>query len=684
MKCSNCGEELNDGTVFCPHCGAKVEAQENVAQEPIPEENEPIVENVVQQESAPIVEEPVAAPVQEPAAAQPVFEQPVQQPIQQNVQQTVQQPVYEQPVAQAAPQAEVKTETKAKDKRPSVFTLVGIVAAVLVVGIIACIALFGSKSPEKIYKGLIKDALSNSIAGEAVTSNTGNIKTGVTISTNMDDFEDELDGINADVNLQYDRAKKQAVIFANVTKGTSKYLNLKAMADLTEKYAVIGEDNLYNKLVKVDLPEEVDEYLENYLGKDYTFEVDAKNQKTIANKIYAAIEKYTKKEWFTKETLTTEIDGKNKKVTDNCLKITGPELAELMKNVVTDLRMDNGYLNCFRNRDTVVSSLDQVEDMAENLDDEDMIYTVHLYTAGNKFMGLAMVQRDDYYGDEDIIEIVKKSDKQYEIDIEQNYYGEVEVVETILIDINKDSKKDKDYTITLKNEYDEEMKVNITLSQEYGKNIELLDASSAVKYEDLSEDDLEELYENLQDSDLYDLIEPVLGTSVSTGDGRSLPKGVTVGANQNYVMSYDDDVVIFNVPNSLENSYTGRSFISYNKEDRNGGYASIDVTISYDDIESYEDELEDYLERIQNDDYYKDAKLTDPETIKVGDRTFYMRELTYKYSDLDGEVRHYKHYYTKINDDYIYTVEIKDEDDQLVTNSEIEKLLTIDVVLADD
>lgn len=678
MKCSNCGEELNDGSVFCPHCGAKVEAQENVAQEPIQEVNEPVVENVVQQESAPIVEEPVAAPVQEPVATQPVYEQTVQQP----VQQTVQQPVSEQPVAQATPQAEVKTETKAKDKRPSIFTLIGIVAAVIVVGIIACVALFGSKSPEKIYKGIIKNALS-SIHGEAATSNTGNIKTGITISTNMDDFEDELDGINADVNVQYDRAKKQAVIFANVTKGTSKYLNAKAMADLTEKYAIIGEDNLYSKLVKVDLPENVDEYLENYLGKDYTFEVDAKNQKTIANKIYSAIEKYTKKEWFTKETLTTEIDGKNKKVTDNCLKITGPELAELIKNVATDLRMDNGYLNCFRNRDTVVNSLDQVEDMADNLDDEDMIYTVHLYTSGNKFMGLAMVKRDDYYGDEDIIEIVKKSDKQYEIDIEQNYNGKLEVVETIIIDINKDSKKDKDFTITAKNDYDEEMKVNITLSQEYGKSIELLDATSAVKYEDLSEDDLQEIYDNLQDSDLYDLIGPVLSSSSNSNDGRRLPKGVTIGANQNYLITYDDVVIIFNVPNSLESSYEGTSIISYNKNDRTGAYSNVNLSYSYQDVEEYSDWLEERKADLADYEYYSDVKLTDEETIKVGNRTFYMRELTYKYTDLDGAVSHEKYYYTTIDDSYIYTVIVKD-DEGIITDSEIEKLLTIEVVSADE
>jgi hypothetical protein len=84
------------------------------------------------------------------------------------------------------------------------------------------------------------------------------------------------------------------------------------------------------------------------------------------------------------------------------MKITGPELTEYIKNVVVALRMDNEFLNCFDKRDEVIEVLDQIEDSAEDFDDEDMTYTIHLFTGSmNKFMGLAMVQRDEYYEDEE-------------------------------------------------------------------------------------------------------------------------------------------------------------------------------------------------------------------------------------------------------------------------------------------
>ena len=43
-----------------------------------------------------------------------------------------------------------------------------------------------------------------------------------------------------------------------------------------------------------------------------------------------------------------------------------------------------------------------------------------------------------------------QSEKQYEIDIEQNYYGEVEVLQKIIVDINKNSKKENNSPMIVK------------------------------------------------------------------------------------------------------------------------------------------------------------------------------------------------------------------------------------------
>ena len=107
MKCSNCGNEVDPNSAYCPVCGTKVGAEPTPnpvepAQEPVVDNGyvapaqEPIVEEPIQQQ--PVQEEipvqqpvtPAQEPVQQPV--QPVVEQPVQQTVQQTVQPSQPQP----------------------------------------------------------------------------------------------------------------------------------------------------------------------------------------------------------------------------------------------------------------------------------------------------------------------------------------------------------------------------------------------------------------------------------------------------------------------------------------------------------------------------------------------------------------------------------------------------------------
>lgn len=92
MFCKQCGSQLKDGAVFCTNCGA----QQNPAQVPPVQETEPDLEKTVGaftempnfQQAQP-VQEPVAAPAQEPSYREPIPPQPVQQSV---------RPAYQAPV----------------------------------------------------------------------------------------------------------------------------------------------------------------------------------------------------------------------------------------------------------------------------------------------------------------------------------------------------------------------------------------------------------------------------------------------------------------------------------------------------------------------------------------------------------------------------------------------------------
>lgn len=688
MKCSNCGNEVDPNSAYCPVCGTKVGAE--ATPNPVEQASEPVGDNgYVAPAQEPVVEEPIQQqpiqeeiPVQQPVtpAQEPVYQEPVQQTIQQPVQPVVEQPVQQQPVQQAQPTYQAAPEPKKANNgsKHSVITLVGIIAVVAVVIGALCLVLFGSKSPEKIYKGMLSKAINESLAGEAATANSAIVESTVKISTDIDDAKDMLDGLAVDAKVQYDRAAQQAVVDLNVAKGKDKYLNLKAMGDLVAKVAAVEESNLYSKMVKADIPDEFYEGLEEVLGKDYTFETDAAANKKAAKIIYSTIESNIKPEWFSKEKVTTQENGK---LTDNMLTIRETELEDLIVATVKSLRTNNDFLNCFIYRDEIVDMLDSIQDEVEDMSDEDVVYTVHLYTKGNKFAGAALVHRDEYYEEEEIIEIEKKSKKEYEIRFETNDGSDLEVLQTIKVVANKLDTNDLDVEVTIDIEDEGYITVAATTNAKYNKSIELLDVSKAVDYTELTEDDMQEIMDNLQESPLYDLVEQFIGTTStvsSTSEKRTPPSGVTLQAGQNFVASYDDDVIVFSVPNSFEEDYGGSSYVRFSKEDKTKYTAYVDVDCEWDTLDEYRDSIKSATEYYTEDNGYSKVKLSDEEQVKVGDRTFYKRTFTYTYGSYTANRTYY---YTPVTDEYTYAVEI-DDDDGIITDSEIEKLLTIQITLA--
>ena len=688
MKCSNCGNEVDPNSAYCPVCGTKVGAE--ATPNPVEQASEPVGDNgYVAPAQEPVVEEPIQQqpiqeeiPVQQPVtpAQEPVYQEPVQQTIQQPVQPVVEQPVQQQPVQQAQPTYQAAPEPKKANNgsKHSVITLVGIIAVVAVVIGALCLVLFGSKSPEKIYKGMLSKAINESLAGEAATANSAIVESTVKISTDIDDAKDMLDGLAVDAKVQYDRAAQQAVVDLNVAKGKEKYLNLKAMGDLVAKVAAVEESNLYSKMVKADIPDEFYEGLEEVLGKDYTFETDAAANKKAAKILYSTIESNIKPEWFSKEKVTTQENGK---LTDNMLTIRETELEDLIVATVKSLRTNNDFLNCFTYRDEIVDMLDSIQDEVEDMSDEDVVYTVHLYTKGNKFAGAALVHRDEYYEEEEIIEIEKKSKKEYEIRFETNDGSDLEVLQTIKVVANKLDTNDLDVEVTIDIEDEGYITVAATTNAKYNKSIELLDVSKAVDYTELTEDDMQEIMDNLQESPLYDLVEQFVGTTStvsSTSEKRTPPSGVTLQAGQNFVASYDDDVIVFSVPNSFEEDYGGSSYVRFSKEDKTKYTAYVDVDCEWDTLDEYRDSIKSATEYYTEDNGYSKVKLSDEEQVKVGDRTFYKRTFTYTYGSYTANRTYY---YTPVTDEYTYAVEI-DDDDGIITDSEIEKLLTIQITLA--
>lgn len=665
MKCSKCNNEIEEGCAFCPSCGTKVE-------------------EVKETEEVKTQEESTEVKTQE------VAEEPVVETKEEN-KDVVKEEVKKEEVKETVNVETPKKEGSKEKQRHSVITMaIVMVAIILVVAIIAVVALC-SKSSEKLFKGFIKSAITELYAGDAATSNSANINASVELSTDINEIKEVVDGLKVATNAQYNLSDKQVVLGLNLDKKTDSYLSLNSMVDFKDNQVYLSEPNLYDKVIKVEIPEEYQDMIKEYLDEDDFAPVDKAVAKKAAKEIYSTIDANLSKDLFTSEKVTVNINGKDKKVTDNKLTITFEQLKSAVESTTKSLKMNNKFLECYKDRDQIIEALDVIEDAVDELDEEEITVTVHYYTSGltNKFVGVAIVASNDY-GNEVIFEVVNTEKNVYEINLKETQYSSTETVATAKLVVNKSTNKEKDFSLSMDVEDEGNIQLRVVTSEVYNKGIEALNTSNAIEYTDITDEDYEEIYNNFMNSKLYEVFSPYLEDAVdslvpddeSTSTNRDVPAGITLKDGQSFVESYDDDVIVFDVPATFEEEYAGLSYQRFSKEDKTKETAYIDVDCNWDTLEEYEDYIDSNVEYYNEEDGYKDVKVSDREELEVNGVKFYKKIFQYTYQS--GSFSYTKtttYYYTPITDEYVYSVEIDDEDG-IVTDAEIKKMLTIDVTLS--
>lgn len=665
MKCSKCNNEIEEGCAFCPSCGTKVE-------------------EVKETEEVKTQEESTEVKTQE------VAEEPVVETKEEN-KDVVKEEVKKEEVKETVNVETPKKEGSKEKQRHSVITMaIVMVAIILVVAIIAVVALC-SKSSEKLFKGFIKSAITELYAGDAATSNSANINASVELSTDIKEIKEVVDGLKVATNVQYNLSDKQVVLGLNLDKKTDSYLSLNSMVDFKDNQVYLSESNLYDKVIKVEIPEEYQDMIKEYLGEDDFAPVDKAVAKKAAKEIYSTIDANLSKDLFTSEKVTVNINGKDKKVTDNKLTITFEQLKSAVESTTKSLKMNNKFLECYKDRDQIIEALDVIEDAVDELDEEEITVTVHYYTSGltNKFVGVAIVASNDY-GNEVIFEVVNTEKNVYEINLKETQYSSTETVATAKLVVNKSTNKEKDFSLSMDVEDEGNIQLRVVTSEVYNKGIEALNTSNAIEYTDITDEDYEEIYNNFMNSKLYEVFSPYLEDAVdslvpddeSTSTNRDVPAGITLKDGQSFVESYDDDVIVFDVPATFEEEYAGLSYQRFSKEDKTKETAYIDVDCNWDTLEEYEDYIDSNVEYYNEEDGYKDVKVSDREELEVNGVKFYKKIFQYTYqSGSFSYTQTTTYYYTPITDEYVYSVEIDDEDG-IVTDAEIKKMLTIDVTLS--
>jgi len=464
-------------------------------------------------------------------------------------------PVTEVPVQpqQAVVEATMGHSTKGAKKIPK-----GAIIGVIVAVVVAIAAFVGIKllstSPYGVYKGVIKEAFSkgreilgfdNEQEDSAVIS--GNLK----IESNISGME-EISTYSYDYLLGVDTANNKAELMLGLKENGTTVLD--AFIYLLNNRAYLKSDKIYNSVL--DLGSTTLDF--SGLSTDYSVE----DIEYLYDKLEEALINSFDNDDFESQSATIKVDGKDVKVKENYVNITGKNLNKVMKGFINTFKNDKKALEILAKITTTDSS--SIEAMLSSLLEVDLSATegkvkISIYTKSmlNKVTGYALefdgeqviyagfdgekgeivitgndteliAEKDGNvtaitikeYGDVAISgKITKVSDD--EIKVEINLDGGVVTVNIV----NKEESKNvstQNIVVAIDNDYNESLKITLSNKIDTSAAVADINVSGAKDINSLSETEISEMTEELltiiEKTPFYSIIESLMGNYGSVED----------------------------------------------------------------------------------------------------------------------------------------------------------------------
>ena len=676
MICPKCGKEIADGSAFCAFCGSPV--GEDIHEEKKEELEK--VEDVVNNTDEVNVDSDKIEDVQEEKVINEedeMLNMDSEKKEETVTNETEVEKVKKEEEKTTTTTTTVVNETNTqKKKRHSVITFaVLIIVALLVLGVAGF--LMFSLNAEKLYKGIIEKGINSFMQSPVFTADSAKIDASVSLKSDAEELS-IINNLSAGVNVQYDLNTNEVLGKVKVNNDEESYLDLQLLVNLLEKKLYIGESNIYDKMISIDIPDEALDDIESE-DDDGSLIIEKINRNTASKRLTKAINNSLSKDLFANEKATITVNEKEKKVKDYVLKMTSKQLAEVINNTISTLKEDKEFLSCYEDEEKMKELLDDLSSSIEYSESEESTVEFHIYTSGlfNNFEGVTVAVTDELE-DRTVVDIRKNDEKTYVVSSRVEEYGNTQDEFSIVVTVNKATEQDIDLDMSFEIEDVGEMTINYALNCVYNQGIDALDIGNSVNYQDLTSDEVNEMYENFQNSSLYSIFSVFMANNEFLGSDEETPANVPLKDGQSFIMTYDDDIVKFNVPSTFDEDYSGNTYKTFSKY-TDSGYVSIDVESEMDTVEEYEEYLEDMLDSLKEKEGYKDFSSSKVEEIEVNNVKFYKKSISY--TSVIGEYEYVMsttYYYTKINDDYIFVIEVTD-DDNLLTENELNRFLTIEI-----
>ena len=342
--------------------------------------------------------------------------------------------------------------------------------------------------------------------------------TSLTLSGNIETTNSEYKQIANIVNdgkikidIQADLEAKKALLGANVDYKNLELLQANAFFQAGDQNVYFYVKDLFDKYFKVDMSDSTDEF-----DIDAIFDVDTSDSENINKKISDKIIKDTisenlKDEYFSKET----VDG----MTKNTMKVTVAELRNIYINVITSLKDNEKYLNCFKDSEKLKESYEKILKTVQEFDNKYDTYSIEIaiYTKGFSNKAKKVETRAIISENEEAKFVINEIDEKnydFSLDIKSEEKGMPITAEALKGTIKIEDKSDetKAISVVVENIPDVgKVSLDLEVSMSQDTDIENVNVLNSVDINNLSQSDMFKLYTNLTKMKIYPLIAPYLG-----------------------------------------------------------------------------------------------------------------------------------------------------------------------------
>ena len=371
-----------------------------------------------------------------------------------------------------------------KKETPTKKSNKGLVAvlAIIVIAILVGVGYYFLKpiSPKDVFVGGIEKVFNSST--EKMGEDVKKVNSTIVLSGNIDSSNEEIKQVAKYINegkltynVQLDKEAKKLLLSANVDYQNENLLSGKVYYASGDENVYIFIQDLFDKYFKVNMKDATGDSsssMDSIFNMDLSATIGKVDYKKATNIIKDTVSNNLKDEYFSKE----KVDG----LTKNTMKITVGDLKQVIKNIVTSLKDNSEFINCFEKKDDFKEIFEKlIKELNEKEEEDNYKLEISLYTKGMK-NELAKIEIKVNVSEtkQMVINIVETEENKYEITSDIPEFGKV--------------------------------KLNMEVKNDVNTDLESVNVSDSVDINNMTQDDQLKIFGNLMNMKLYKYIAPLL------------------------------------------------------------------------------------------------------------------------------------------------------------------------------